>query len=88
MAKKLRINRQALIKAVEPQMREIAGELTRDYERMRRELRGKPLGDIKAKLVRYHQDRGGEISEPELMEHAEQLQEGERVVFTFKGTVA
>lgn len=36
-------------------------------------------------MITYHKKRGGEISDPELTQYAEELQQGEKIVFRYTG---
>jgi hypothetical protein len=65
------------MKAAESGVRDVANEMNRDFAEMAGRLKGRPLDEIKAELVRYYRDRDGEISDPELTDYAEILQEGE-----------
>jgi hypothetical protein len=67
----------AIMKAAESGVRDVANEMNRDFAEMAGRLKGRPLDEIKAELVRYYRDRDGEISDPELTDYAEILQEGE-----------
>lgn len=82
---RFKLDKRAILRSIQPKMHEVAREITVDYDRMRQRLKNRSLEEVKAELVRYHQGRGGEITDPDLTSHAEQLQAGERVVFEYRG---
>lgn len=75
----------AIMEAAESGVRDMADEMNRDFAEMARRLKGRPLDVIKAELVRYYGTRDGEISEPEVTEYAEILQEGGSITFEYGG---
>ena len=75
----------AIMKAAESGVRDVANEMNRDFAEMAGRLKGRPLDEIKAELVRYYRDRDGEISDPELTDYAEILQEGGNITFEYGG---
>ena len=75
----------AIMAAAESGVRDVADEMNRDFTEMARSLKGRPLDEIKAELVRYHGDRDGEISDPELTDYAEILREGGSITVEYGG---
>lgn len=75
----------AIMEAAESGVRDMADEMNRDLAKMAERLKDRPLDEIKAELVRYYGDRDGEISDPELTEYAEVLQEGGSITFEYDG---
>lgn len=77
--------KKAVVDAAESGVKSIADEMNRDFDKMASRLEGRPLKEIKEELVRYFANRGGDVSEPELTEYSEVLQEGGRITFEYGG---
>lgn len=71
-----------LEKTVAPALRQLAETRTRQYDELIAVHRGSDVETVKAELVRIYSADGGEITDPDLTQHAEAIVAGQRIVFT------